>query len=217
MQTEHFQGPGNGLSSIEDALAALRPGLPVIVADDENRENEGDIVLAAQLATQRWIAWTVRHSSGFLCAPMTNEIADRLDLPPMVEQNEDPRGTAYTVTVDAADRAGTGISASDRAHTLQVLADPASTPQRLNRPGHILPLRAVEGGVGERDGHTEAAVDLLQLAGLRPVAAIAEVVADDGEMMRLPGLVELGRREAIPVVTIEQLIAYLDQRGTSTN
>lgn len=198
-----------GLATIDAAVTALRQGRPVIVADDENRENEGDIVLAAELASQQWIAWTVRNSSGFLCAPMTHGIADRLDLPPMVEQNEDPRGTAYTVTVDAADRAGTGISASDRAHTLQVLADPDSTPRRLNRPGHILPLRAVAGGVRERDGHTEAAVDLLRLAGLRPVAAIAEVVADDGEMMRLPGLIDLGRRDAVPVVTIEQLIAYL--------
>src|SRR6187402_1063321 len=115
---------------------------------------------------------------------MTNEIADRLALPPMVAHNEDPRGTAYTVTVDAADRLSTGISAADRAHTLRVLADPASQPKSLFRPGHILPLRAVDGGVRERDGHTEAAVDLLKLAGLTPVAAIAEIVADDGEMMR---------------------------------
>ena len=170
------------------ALDALRAGRPVIVADDENRENEGDVVLSAELATPEWIAWTVRWSSGFICAPMPAEWADRLDLPPMVEVNEDARGTAYTVSVDAADRVSTGISASDRAHTLNVLADPGSTPTSVIRPGHILPLRAVDGGVRERGGHTEAAVELMRLAGLKPVGAIAEVVAEDGSMMRLPGL-----------------------------
>jgi 3,4-dihydroxy 2-butanone 4-phosphate synthase/GTP cyclohydrolase II len=198
-----------GLSTIEQALSALRAGQPVIVADDEHRENEGDVVLAAELATPKWIAWTVRYSSGFICAPMTNEIADRLALPLMVDKNEDPRGTAYTVTVDAAERAGTGISASDRARTLRVLADPSSTPRSVNRPGHILPLRAASGGVRERDGHTEAAVDLMVLAGLAPVAAIAEIVADDGEMMRLPELLEFGARESVPVVTIHQLQDHL--------
>ncbi|WP_019179419.1 bifunctional 3,4-dihydroxy-2-butanone-4-phosphate synthase/GTP cyclohydrolase II [Microbacterium yannicii] len=199
------------LATIPDALEALRAGRPVIVADDENRENEGDVVLSAQLATPEWIAWTVRWSSGFICAPMPAEWADRLDLPPMVENNEDARGTAYTVSVDAADRHSTGISASDRAHTLNVLADPSATPASVIRPGHILPLRAVEGGVRERAGHTEAAVELTRLAGLEPVGAIAEVVAEDGSMMRLPGLVELGARDGVPVITIEQLIAYLDE------
>ena len=199
------------LSTIEQALEALRAGRPVIVADDENRENEGDIVLSAELATPEWLAWTIRWSSGFLCAPMPTDWADRLDLPPMVAVNEDTRGTAYTVSVDAADRQTTGISASDRAHTLNVLADPESTPASVIRPGHILPLRAVDGGVRERAGHTEAAVELMRLAGLQPVGAIGEVVADDGSMMRLPGLLELGRREGIPVITIEQLIAHLDE------
>ena len=199
------------LSTIPEALEALRAGRPVIVADDENRENEGDVVLSAQLATPEWIAWTVRWSSGFICAPMPAEWADRLDLPPMVEVNEDARGTAYTVSVDAADRVSTGISASDRAHTLNVLADPDSTPTSVIRPGHILPLRAVDGGVRERGGHTEAAVELMRLAGLEPVGAIAEVVAEDGSMMRLPGLIELGERDGVPVITIEQLIAYLDE------
>lgn len=198
------------LSTIPDALAALRAGRPVIVADDENRENEGDIILSAELATPEWLAWTIRWSSGFLCAPMPAEWADRLDLPPMVAVNEDSRGTAYTVSVDAADRVSTGISAADRSHTLNVLADPASTPTSVIRPGHILPLRAVEGGVRERAGHTEAGVELMRLAGLQPVAAIGEVVAEDGSMMRLPGLIEMGEREGIPVITIEQLIAHLD-------
>lgn len=199
------------LSPISAALDALRAGRPVIVADDENRENEGDVVLSAELATPEWVAWTVRWSSGFICAPMPAEIADALDLPPMVALNEDARGTAYTVSVDAADRISTGISAADRAHTLNVLANPDSTPSSVTRPGHVLPLRAVDGGVRERGGHTEAAVELMRLAGLRPVGAIAEVVAEDGSMMRLPGLMELGERDGVPVITIEQLIAYLEE------
>jgi 3,4-dihydroxy 2-butanone 4-phosphate synthase/GTP cyclohydrolase II len=197
------------IANIPTAIAALRDGRPIIVADDEGRENEGDIIISAELASQEWIAWMVRYSSGFICAPMTNEIADALDLPPMVSVNEDPRGTAYTVSVDAADRLSTGISAADRSHTLRVLANPDSTPASLHRPGHILPLRAVDGGVKERDGHTEAAVDLMKLAGLRPVAAISEIVAEDGEMMRLPGLIEMGERENIVVITIASLIEWL--------
>ncbi|WP_248241331.1 GTP cyclohydrolase II [Microbacterium kunmingense] len=199
------------LSPLSDALDALRAGKPVIVVDDENRENEGDIILSAALASPEWVAWTVRWSSGFVCAPMPADWADRLDLPPMVEVNEDARGTAYTVSVDAADRISTGISASDRAHTLNVLADVESTPSSVIRPGHILPLRAVDGGVRERAGHTEAAVELMKLAGLPPVGAIAEVVAEDGSMMRMPGLVDLAARDGIPLITIEQLIAHLDE------
>ena len=199
------------IATIPEVILALREGRPVIVADDEGRENEGDVIISAELASQKWIAWTVRHSSGFICAPMTNAIADALELPSMVLDNQDPRGTAYTVTVDAADRLSTGISAADRAHTLRVLSSPESTPSSLNRPGHILPLRAVDGGVRERAGHTEAAVDLMLLAGLVPVAGIAEIVADDGEMMRLPGLIELGEREGVLVTTIAALIDYLQE------
>ncbi|MGL4340254.1 MAG: 3,4-dihydroxy-2-butanone-4-phosphate synthase [Rhodoglobus sp.] len=207
------------LTDIPTALAALRDGKPVIVADDESRENEGDVVLAAHAVTQEWLAWTIRHTSGFLCAPMTNDIADRLGLPLMVVENQDRLNTAYTVSVDAADRMSTGISAADRAHTLRVLADANSTPASLNRPGHILPLRALDGGVLERPGHTEATVDLLKLAGLVPVGAIAEIVTDDGDMMRLPGLIELGASHNIPVITITGLIDYLhntDRDGSAS-
>ncbi len=204
------------LTDIPTALDALRAGRPVIVADDESRENEGDVIISAQLASQEWIAWLVRNSSGFICAPMTNAIADRLELPLMVLDNQDPRGTNYTVSVDASDRLSTGISAADRAHTLRVLADVASTPDSLHRPGHILPLRAADGGVRQRDGHTEAAVDLMKLAGLTPVAAISEIVAGDGEMMRLPELIEFGEREGVPVITIAALIAYLDTYHCNT-
>ncbi|GAA1238890.1 3,4-dihydroxy 2-butanone 4-phosphate synthase/GTP cyclohydrolase II [Microbacterium phyllosphaerae] len=198
------------LSTIPEALEALRAGRPVLVADDENRENEGDVILSAELATPEWVAWTVRWSSGFICAPMPADLADNLNLPPMVAASEDARSTAYTVSVDAAEGVTTGISAHDRAHTLNVLANPESTATSIIRPGHVLPLRAVDGGVRERSGHTEAAVDLMKLAGLRPVGAIAEVVAEDGSMMRLPGLIELGARDGVPVITIEQLIAHLN-------
>jgi len=199
------------LSTITEALEALRAGRPVLVADDENRENEGDVIMSAELATPEWVAWTVRWSSGFICAPMPADLADNLNLQPMVAASEDARSTAYTVSVDAAEGVTTGISAHDRAHTLNVLANPDSTATSLIRPGHVLPLRAVDGGVRERSGHTEAAVDLMKLAGLRPVGAIAEVVAEDGSMMRLPGLIELGARDGVPVITIEQLIAHLNE------
>ncbi|WDH79658.1 GTP cyclohydrolase II [Microbacterium esteraromaticum] len=199
------------LSPISDALDALRAGRPVIVADDENRENEGDIIISAELATPEVMAWMVRWTSGLICAPMPADLADHLNLPPMVEANEDARSTAYTVSVDAAEGVTTGISAHDRALTLNVLANPQSTATSLIRPGHILPLRAVDGGVRERAGHTEAAVELMRLAGLHPVGAIAEVVDEDGSMMRLPSLLELGARDNVPVITIEQMIAYLDE------
>ena len=199
------------LSTIPEAIEALRAGRPVLVADDENRENEGDVILSAELATPEWVVWTVRWSSGFICAPMPTDLADALNLQPMVAVSEDARSTAYTISVDAASGVTTGISAHDRARTLNVLANPQSTAGDLIRPGHVLPLRAVDGGVRERSGHTEAAVDLMKLAGLRPVGAIAEVVAEDGSMMRMPGLLELGERDGVPVITIEQLIAHLNE------
>ena len=198
------------MGTISEALEHLRQGRPVIVVDDEGRENEGDIVLSAELATPQWVGWTIRHSSGYLCAPMPAEWADRLKLPIMVKDSEDPRTTAYTVSVDAAVGVGTGISASDRARTLRVLGDPSSAAADLIRPGHILPLRAVAGGVMERAGHTEATVDLLTLAGLSPVGVIGEVVGDDGELLRLPALLALGEQEGVPVVTIADLITALD-------
>jgi 3,4-dihydroxy 2-butanone 4-phosphate synthase/GTP cyclohydrolase II len=182
------------LAPVEEVVAALRDGRVVIVADDETRENEGDAVVSAALATPESITWMVNHTSGFICAPMTNAIADRLDLPMMVRDNQDPRGTAYTVSVDATDRISTGISAADRANTLNVLADLDSTPAVVSRPGHILPLRARDGGVRERGGHTEASVDLMKLAGLVPVAAISEIASPDGTMTRLPGLPRPPRR-----------------------
>ena len=204
------------IASIETAIAAIKAGKPVIVADDEGRENEGDLILSAELATQEWVAWSVQNSSGLLCAPMTNEIADTLELPMMMVVNEDARNTAYTVTVDAAEGISTGISARDRMTTLYRLAAPDVKPTDVKRPGHVLPLRAVDGGVRQRAGHTEAAVELMRLAGLRPVAMIGEIVAEDGEMMRMPGLLELGERENVPVTTIEKLIEYLNEHEPLT-
>src|SRR5690606_17469789 len=154
------------------AAAALADGLPVLVVDDESRENEGDVVLAAATATPEWTAWMIRNTSGLVCAPMPAERTEALALPQMVGDNRDPKRTAYTVTVDAATGVSTGISAADRTRTLRVLADPRSRADDLIRPGHVLPLRAVDGGVVERPGHTEAAVELCELAGLPPVGAI---------------------------------------------
>jgi 3,4-dihydroxy 2-butanone 4-phosphate synthase/GTP cyclohydrolase II len=196
------------LSTIEEALEALRRGRPVLVTDDEDRENEGDVILAAQTLTDEWMAWTIRHSSGYVCAPTTDAVADRLGLPLMVSENTDRLRTAYTVTVDAAEGVTTGISAADRAHTVRLLASPSATADSFVRPGHVVPLRARDGGVLVRRGHTEAAVDLCRLAGLEPVGAIAELTHDDGTMMLLPAVLELGAQHDLPVVTIEQLVAH---------
>ncbi|MEL0317096.1 MAG: 3,4-dihydroxy-2-butanone-4-phosphate synthase, partial [Aquiluna sp.] len=200
-------------SSIEDVLAALREGKPVIITDAEDRENEGDAIIAAQFATTEWVAWMVRHTSGYLCAPMSEERANGLDLPLMWTNNQDPHHTAYTVSVDAANRKSTGISAEERGNTARVLADPHSGPESLIRPGHVIPLRAKPGGVAERPGHTEAAVELMELASLEPVALMAELVNDDGTMMRAGELFELAKRFELPMSTISHLRDHLEKRS----
>jgi len=192
-------------SNIEEVLDALRAGKPVLVTDAEDRENEGDAIIAAEFATPEWIAWMIRHTSGYICAPMTEERANELHLPLMWVNTEDPHHTAYTVSVDAKARATTGISASDRALTGRVLADPLSTAASLIRPGHVIPLRAKAGGVLERPGHTEAAVDLLKLAGLQPVAMMAELVNDDGTMMKREELFLMALRFDLPMTSISHL------------
>ena len=204
-------GPGRvGLEPIEVALSARAAGRPVLVVDNEDRENEGDIIFAAEHATPALMGWTVRYSSGVICVPLDAERADALALPPMVAINEDAKGTAYTVSCDAAVGISTGISATDRALTARILADPQSQPNSLTRPGHVFPLRAVKGGVRERPGHTEAAVDLCRLAGLEPVGVIAELVYDNGEMMRLDGLRGFALEHGCPLISIADLVAYLD-------
>ena len=195
------------LDPVEDAIADIAAGKPVVVVDDEDRENDGDIIFAAAKATPEVVAFTVRHSSGYICAAVPDSEADRLGLPPMVARNEDVRGTAYTVTVDAAEGITTGISAHDRAHTLRLLADPESTRESFHRPGHVVPLRARRGGVLERGGHTEASVDLARAAGLPAAGVLCEVVSeeDPSGMARLPELRRFCDTNGLSLISIEQL------------
>ncbi|HHT32569.1 MAG TPA: bifunctional 3,4-dihydroxy-2-butanone-4-phosphate synthase/GTP cyclohydrolase II [Corynebacterium sp.] len=197
------------LDSVERAIADIAAGKAVVVVDDEDRENEGDIIFAAELATPELVAFTVRYSSGYICAPLTGADCDRLGLPPMVARNEDVRGTAYTVTVDAA-TGSTGISASDRAYTIQRLAAANSEAAEFTRPGHVVPLRAMQGGVLTRAGHTEAAVDLARLAGLRPAGVLCEVVSEEDPtgMARTPELRRFCDEHGLALISIEQLIEY---------
>jgi 3,4-dihydroxy 2-butanone 4-phosphate synthase/GTP cyclohydrolase II len=198
----------NGFDTIERAIADIAAGLAVVVVDDADRENEGDLVAAASLVTPTQIAFMVRHTSGVICVPMEGGTLDRLGLPPMTARNEDLKQTAYTVSVDARRGVTTGISAADRAHTIATLADPHTGQQDLSRPGHVFPLRAVEGGVLRRAGHTEAAVDLTRLAGLIPAGVIGEIVADDGSMARLPRLLEFAAEHGLAIVSIADLVGY---------
>jgi 3,4-dihydroxy 2-butanone 4-phosphate synthase/GTP cyclohydrolase II len=198
----------SALGTIEDAVAAIRAGQAVVVVDDADRENEGDLIFAAEMATPELVAFMVRHTSGVICAPLTEAETDRLDLGQMVPMNTERMGTAFTVSVDAREGVSTGISAADRAHTLRLLADAATASSDLSRPGHIFPLRAREGGVLRRPGHTEAAVDLARLAGLRPAGAICEIVNDDGTMARLPELVVFARAHGLVLISIADLVAY---------
>ena len=196
------------LDPVERAITEIAAGRPVVVVDDENRENEGDLVIAASTVTPQIIAFMVRHTSGVICVPMEAPALDRLNLPPMTALNQDRKNTAYAVSVDARDGITTGISAADRACTIRLLADPMSRADQLTRPGHLFPLRAVTGGVLNRAGHTEAAVDLARLAGLPPAAAIAEVVNDDGTTARLPQSRKFADDHGLVLLSIADLITY---------
>ncbi|MFP5371448.1 MAG: 3,4-dihydroxy-2-butanone-4-phosphate synthase, partial [Actinomycetes bacterium] len=202
--------PAARLDTIESAIAAIKDGRPVVVIDDEDRENEGDLIFASELATPELVAFMVRYTSGYICVAVTEADADRLDLPPMFRVNQDRRGTAYTVTVDAREGITTGISAFDRARTIQLLADPGTTSAELARPGHIVPLRAKDGGVLRRPGHTEAAVDLAVLAGLRPSGTLCEVVSekDPTGMARGDELRAFADEHDLCMISIADLIAY---------
>lgn len=195
---------------VEDAIEAIRRGEMVIVADDEDRENEGDLVCAAALATPEIINFMTKYGRGLICVALTHERADELGLPLMADTNTDPQRTAFTVSVDAEGRFGvtTGISAYDRAKTIQVLLDPETRPQDLRRPGHIFPLRARPGGVLRRVGQTEAAVDLARLAGLPAAGVICEILNDDGTMARRPQLEIMAREHGLKFITVAQLVAY---------
>ncbi|GAA1581822.1 bifunctional 3,4-dihydroxy-2-butanone-4-phosphate synthase/GTP cyclohydrolase II [Actinomadura kijaniata] len=200
--------------SIEDAVADIAAGRAVVVVDDEDRENEGDIIFAAAKATPELLTFTIRHTSGVICVPMTGEDLDRLHLPLMTSQNTERMRTAYTISVDARDGVTTGISAADRARTIRTLCDTATEPYELVRPGHIFPLRYREGGVLRRRGHTEAAVDLARMAGLRPAGVLAEIVNDDGTMARLPELQVFAKEHGLKLISIEQLVEYRKRTET---
>ncbi|MFO8033978.1 MAG: bifunctional 3,4-dihydroxy-2-butanone-4-phosphate synthase/GTP cyclohydrolase II [Candidatus Bipolaricaulota bacterium] len=201
-------------ASPEDAIRVLAEGGMLVVVDDEDRENEGDLVIAGQQVTPEAIAFMAVKGRGLICAPVQRWWAERLELAPMVEQPQDIHGTAFTISVDAREGVTTGISAHDRARTIQVLADPASGADDLVRPGHVFPLVARDGGVLRRAGHTEAAVDLCSMAGLSPVGVVCEVMRDDGTMARLPELKEFGREHGLPIITIAELIAYRKRSET---
>ena len=196
---------------IADAIEAIRRGEIVVVVDDADRENEGDLIIAAEDATPEKIGFFVRHTSGVICVPVLGDRLDELDIPLMVEENTDAKGTAFTVSVDYRHDTTTGISASDRAATIRALADPATKAGDLTRPGHIFPLRYAEGGVLKRAGHTEAAIDLARLAGKRAAGALCEVVNDDGTMARLPDLEVFAQRHGLLLISIADLIAYRRQ------
>lgn len=200
------------LSTIPDAVSALQEGRFVIVVDDENRENEGDLVIAADHISEEKMAFIIRHTGGVVCLPMSNAIADQLRLPPMVEHNTSKYGTPFTVSIEAAEGVSTGISAKDRTRTVRAAASTVAVPEDLCRPGHIFPLRARSGGVLVRAGHTEASVDLCALAGLRHAAVLSELMHDDGTMMRLPALLEFAGEHGIPIVSIEDIIAFRHRR-----
>lgn len=195
-------------SCIEDIIADIAAGKMVIVADDPDRENEADLVAAAQKVTPEMIAFMANHGRGLVCAPITREQARRLDLPPMTPRNNEALRTAFTTSVDAADSITTGISAADRAHTISILANPQSTPSALVRPGHIFPLQSVEGGVLRRAGHTEASTDLARLAGLQPAGVICEIMYENGTMATVGDLGDYQEEHQLKACTIAQLIAY---------
>jgi 3,4-dihydroxy 2-butanone 4-phosphate synthase/GTP cyclohydrolase II len=196
------------LDEVARAIKDIADGRPVIVVDDADRENEGDIVFAASKVTPELLAFTIRYGRGLICVPMTGADLNRLNVPQMTSENQEHHGTAFTISVDAREGITTGISAADRAKTIQLLASPDSVAGDLVRPGHLFPLRYAEGGVLRRRGHTEAAVDLAVLAGLAPVGVVCEVIGDDGTMLRLPGLREFADEHGLALISVEQLIEH---------
>ena len=196
---------------VTDTIDAIGRGEVVVVVDDEDRENEGDLIMAAEFVTPEKIAFFVRHTSGLICVPLTGDRLDELDIPLMVKDNTEAQRTAFTYSVDATDGTSTGISASDRAATIQALIDPATRPTDLARPGHIFPLRYSDGGVLKRAGHTEAAVDLARMAGLYPAGVLCELVNEDGSMSRVPDLVPFAKEHGLMMTSIADLIRYRRQ------
>ena len=202
------QGYAFGRDSAINAINAIRNGEIVVVVDDENRENEGDLIMAAELATPEKVGFIVRHTSGVLCASLESDRLEQLRLPPMVSLNEDPKQTAYTISVDCVHNTTTGISAADRAVTFKALADPMARPGDFHRPGHVFPLRYKDGGCLVRAGHTEASLDLARMAGLQPAAVLAEVVNDDGSIKKLPDLKVMAAQYGMVLTSVQDLMAY---------
>jgi 3,4-dihydroxy 2-butanone 4-phosphate synthase/GTP cyclohydrolase II len=200
------------MNTLEEAISALANGQFVIVADDESRENEGDLILAAEKATPQALAFMIRHTTGIICMAMPGSRLDELQLPPMVPENTDRKQTAFTISVDSRHGTTTGVSAADRTKTILALLHPSTRPDDLCRPGHIFPLRYKEGGVLKRAGHTEAAVDLAQMAHLYPAGIIGELIHDDGTMMRLPELKKFAELYHIPLITVADIVRYRRRR-----
>ena len=203
---------GSSEQRVERALAALRNGRGIIVTDDEDRENEGDIIYAAETITKEQMALLIRECSGIVCLCLLEEKINQLQLPMMVEDNKSQYGTAFTVTIEAAEGVTTGVSAADRVTTIQAAIADDATPASLNSPGHVFPLRARHGGVLERRGHTEATVDMMRLAGLKPCGVLCEVTLPNGEMARMPELVKFASAHYMPLVTIEDIVQYRQAR-----
>ncbi|AIU87440.1 MULTISPECIES: 3,4-dihydroxy-2-butanone-4-phosphate synthase [Pectobacterium] len=199
---------GNPTERVERALDALRHGRGVLVLDDEDRENEGDMIFSAENMTVEQMALTIRHGSGIVCLCLTEERRQQLELPMMVEKNSSHYQTAFTVTIEAAEGVTTGVSAADRLTTIRAAIADNAKPSDLNRPGHVFPLRAQPGGVLTRGGHTEATVDLMTLAGLKPSGVLCELTNDDGSMAHAPEVIEFAKQHDMPVLTIEDLVAY---------
>ncbi|MDG6895593.1 3,4-dihydroxy-2-butanone-4-phosphate synthase [Volucribacter amazonae] len=200
---------GTPQQRVENAIQAFKQGRGVLVLDDENRENEGDLIFPAQTINVAQMAQLIRYGSGIVCLCITDELCQQLDLPPMVANNTSINKTAFTVSIEAAEGVSTGVSAADRVTTIQAAIKEGAKPSDLHRPGHIFPLRAAAGGVKQRPGHTEASVDLARLAGYKPAAIICEITNDDGTMARAPEIINFAKQFDYPVITIEDLIAYL--------
>ena len=199
---------GTSEERVKIALNAIKEGNGVLVTDNEDRENEGDMIFSAENLTEKQMALLIREGSGIVCLCLTPEKCDELELPMMVENNTSAYGTGFTISIEAAEGVTTGVSAADRVTTVKAAANPDAKPEDLSHPGHVFPLRAKAGGVLERDGHTEATVDLMKLAGLNPAGVLCEVTLPNGTMARMPDVIEFSKEHDMPVVTIEDIITY---------
>ena len=199
---------GTSEERVEIALNAIKEGNGVLVTDNEDRENEGDMIFSAENLTEKQMALLIREGSGIVCLCLTPEKCDELELPMMVENNTSAYGTGFTISIEAAEGVPTGVSAADRVTTVKAAANPDAKPEDLSHPGHVFPLRAKAGGVLERDGHTEATIDLMKLAGLNPAGVLCEVTLPNGTMARMPDVIEFSKEHDMPVVTIEDIIKY---------